>query len=278
MSNKYVPIASLLVSVGLIASTVPAFAATNTPPTRNNRPGMVNGGIRQGMKPEFIGTVSAINGSTITMTSKQGFGLGGFVGRNASSSPKTAPTITPTTVIYSINTTNSTVIKNNATSSVSNISVGDTLMVQGTLNGTNITATNIRDGIMNSLGRDNGANNRGDFASTTSLVEGNGQPVIAGTISTISGETLTISNKSNVSYSVDATNAKITQGPNNTVSISNLTVGDNVVVQGTINDTSVTASSIIDQTKPGAATSTPQKPRAGILGGIGQFFMHLFGF
>ena len=40
-----------------------------------------------------------------------------------------------------------TVTKNNTASSVASIAVGDTVMVQGTVSGTNVTATTIRDGI-----------------------------------------------------------------------------------------------------------------------------------
>ena len=57
---------------------------------------------------------------------------------------------------------------------------------------------------------------------------------------------MTVTNKSNVTYTVDATNAKIVQGQN-TIAVSNVAVGDSVVVQGTVNGNSITASSVIDQ-------------------------------
>jgi len=55
-----------------------------------------------------------------------------------------------------------------------------------------------------------------------------------------------------VTYTVDASNAKF-QGPN-TVTIANISVGNSVVIQGTVNGTSVVASSIIEKqqnNKPG---------------------------
>jgi len=54
------------------------------------------------------------------------------------------------------------------------------------------------------------------------------------------------------------------------------------VVQGTVNGTSITASSVIDQgSAPASAASgenNAPKPRMGFLGSIGNFFSHLFGF
>ena len=75
-------------------------------------------------------------------------------------------------------------------------------------------------------------------------------------------------------YTVDATNAKIAQGPN-TIAIGAVAVGDMVVVQGTINGTSVVATSVIDQK---IATTTTTQPNKGFFGSIGSFFSHLFGF
>jgi cyanophycinase-like exopeptidase len=56
-----------------------------------------------------------------------------------------------------------------------------------------------------------------------------------------------------------------------------------VVVQGTVNGASVTASTIIDQGQPAAAGTTGTTAKhsnflGGIFGGIGSFFSHLFGF
>ena len=113
-----------------------------------------------------------------------------------------------------------------------------------------------------------------------SSIVGNGQPVVLGTVSTISGSTLTITNKSNVTYTVDATNAKITVG-NTTASVSSIAVGDMVVVQGTINGTSIVASNVINQNKPANTTNTPGtngQQNKGFFGGIGSFLKKLFGF
>ena len=276
-----------LVSTALVATAFTAIAAlpacaqvsanvnvsAQIPGQQWGQGGQREGGMREGMQgsakgmaPGIFGTVSAVSGTSLTVTGKQGFG----------------PTSATTT--YTVDASNSTVRKDNATSTVSSIAVGDTVMVRGTVSGTSITATSIFDGVMMRGGQGMGmmgGKGRDGMASSTSPVTGNGQPVIAGTISAISGSSITITNKSNVSYTVDASNAKIVQGQN-TIAISNLAVGTSVIVQGSVNGKSVTATSIIDQAQP-ANNGTNGQPNkdarpAGFFGGIGQFFMHLFGF
>ena len=222
-------------------------------------------GQRPAVRPAVFGTVSAISGNTITIISKQ------FV-RGADK--KTAPT--PTTTTYNVDATSAKVTKDNAASTVSAIAVGDTIFAQGIISGTNVTATDIRDGKM-AFGPGNGKMERPEISTSTPVI-GNGQPIVAGTISAINGTTVTITNKSNATYTIDTSSAKVTQGQN-TISLLNLNVGDSVIVQGTINGTSVVASSVIDQSKPASVTGTPSKEKPnGFFGSIGQFFMHLFGF
>ena len=212
-------------------------------------------------RPGVFGTVSAVSGDTLTIISK-GFGA------NA------------TATTYTVDATNATVTKGNTTSTVGAIQVGDTVMVQGTVSGTSVTATTIRDGVM-PMGV--GHRMMGGMGKTPSTsvpnITGNGEPVIGGTVSTISGTTLTITNKSNVTYSVDASSATVDKsGATSTVSV--IAVGDTVVVQGTVNGTSVVASSVIDQGAAPTAGSNPMHKGGigGFFGSIGGFFQHLFGF
>jgi hypothetical protein len=220
-------------------------------------PGMAMGtGPRSGkpaMRPGFgngiRGTVSAISGTTLTVTGSQGF---------SSSTSSTT---------YTVDASNATVNKNGQTSTVSAIAVGDTVMVQGTISGSNVTAKTIRDGM-----------------APKSSIQGNGEPVVAGSVTAINGNTITITNKSNITYTIDATNAKFSVKGVASPTISNVAVGDNLVVQGTVNGTSVTASSVIDQ-KAAPTSNTSNKSGAGItggishlLGGVGNFFKHIFGF
>jgi hypothetical protein len=289
MNKKYI---SLIAGTGLLMSlalALPAFAQTqvsaNVGASVGGGMGMMHGGFRGGPGPARVpgvfGTVTAINGTSLTVTSKT-FGF-----QHSSSSAATTAAAT----VYTVDASNATVYKDNATSTISVVATGDTLMVQGTISGTNVVARTIRDGVVpggamgeqgmgGGLGR--GASSTRMNASSTPIITGNGEPVIAGSISAISGDTLTVTNASNVTYSVDATNAKIVKNGTSTA-LANITTGDNVVIQGVVNGTSVTASSVIDQgtgSHSGTPTTTPSKGggAGGFLGAIGGFFKHLFGF
>lgn len=214
---------------------------------------------RHGMKGSGVfGTVTAVNGSTLTVTVTNRV----RPYNNNSASPSPIPT--PTTVTYTITTdSNTKVTKNGSTAAVSDIAVNDTIVVQGTVNGTNVTATAIIDG---------------KKPAPTPIITGNGQPVVAGSITAINGASLTVTNSSNVIYTVDDTNAKVEKA-NVLSSTSNLAVGDKVVIQGTFNGTTVTASSIIDS---GNITSSNNNGNHGFFGGmmngIRNFFGKIFGF
>ena len=258
-----------LVALTTLAMAVPALADTTTPGMQTNnsawtggtRAGMMN---RGNMKPGVYGTVSAISGNTITVTGKQGFGA------------------SATATTFTVDATNAKITKNNVAGTISSIVVGDTIMAQGTLTGTNLVATTIRDGQIGKGTREG----QTDKTAPVSPITGNGQPIVAGTVASISGSTLTITNKSNVSYTIDATNAKIVRGQD-TITISGVAVGDMIVAQGTVNGNAVIASSVIDQTKLAGSTTTTggtadggtaEQSHSGFFAGIGSFFAHLFGF
>ncbi len=206
----------------------------------------------------IFGTVTAINGSTITVSSK------------AWTKPASGSTA-PTTTTYTVNTSSSTTVdKNRAASSVSGIAVGDNIMVQGTVNGTTVTAASIHDGVM-AKGNIPTPGSNGE----ATLPQGNGQPIIGGSVTAVSGNTVTITNKSNVSYTIDVANAKITKS-GTTAAVSNIAVGDQIIAQGTINGNSVTAVNVVDSTNASASTSTTT--HRGFFGAIGNFFSKLFGF
>ncbi len=246
--------AAVIVSM---AGIIPAFAenneGTSTKPMHDSNFGRMqkdlhamNSDMRMG--PAIVGTVTAVNGNTITVSRKGG--------------PDKA-----TSSVFTVDASTAKVFKNNATSTVSSIVVGDNVLVQGKLTGTNIVAITIRDGIM-----------KGEMMKEKDIqnqFQGNGQPIIFGTISTISGNTVTVTNKSNVTYTVDASAAKILKG-NSTSSVSSLVAGDTVLVQGTVNGNSIAAATIIDQAHPQKQSQKPENK--GFLGKIGGFYAHLFGF
>lgn len=108
---------------------------------------------------------------------------------------------------------------------------------------------------------------------------GNGQPVIGGKVTAVSGNIVTVTNKSNVTYTIDATNATVTKAGIATATITNVAVGDSIVAQGAINGTSMTAASVLDQgTTPSVSGSSQPEKRGGMMNSIGGFFSHLFGF
>ena len=245
--------------------------------------------------PGIFGTVTAVNGNTLTVNAAN------FRGPHPM-----ATSTAPTSTTYTIDATNATVTKNGATSTVGAISVNDKVLVEGTVSGTTITAKAIVDGV---TGNQPGGPIRGKFGddgtstwnnsstwptgfahptgSALAALKGNGEPVVGGTVTAVNGAMFTITNESNVIYSIDGTNATIVKG-NATSSVSSVAVNDRIVVQGTVNGTAVTASTVIDQ---GAAPSksggngTSTAPHGGLMGGlggffggIGSFFHNLFGF
>lgn len=197
--------------------------------------------IRDGiMRPAYLGIVTAISGNTLTITAQ---------GRGNSTT-------------YTVDASNAKVTKNGSDSAVSAIAVNDKIMVQGTLSGTTITATSIRDGL---------------GSGEQPLIQGNGQPVIGGTVSAISGSSLTVTTATNISYTIDASSAKIVQGKTS-ADISSLKIGDKVIVQGKVNGTSVTASSIIDQSVIQAKANAGHDFFGNMFRGIGGFFHNIFKF
>jgi hypothetical protein len=222
------------------------------------------------VQPVLVGRVTAISGNTITV-----FG-------NATGNSNTT---------FTVDASKATVLKASATTTASGISVGDHLVVSGNINGANVVATVIRDGVgmmKGKEGRDQNGDNKnednknrqGKGLLPPAIIEGNGQPVIGGQVSAVSGGSLTVTTKTNISYIVDATKANI-QKDGATTTVSSVVVGDSVVVQGTVNGTSVTASTVIDR---GVVQTTSQdanpdsKGSMGIFKSIGNFFSRIFGF
>lgn len=250
---------SAVVGSLLLAGT--AFAQTQPTPTSAPTGGWGRSGMMRKM-PGVFGTVSAISGNTVTVSQTR-------MGR-PDQTQESAPTI------YSVDASNATITKNGSASSLSAIAVGDTVMVQGTVNGTSVTATAIRDGMPKDTQRENS-----DTHPMPATMQGNGQPVVGGTVSALNGNSFTLGTKAGTSYSVDATSATIIkQGATSTLSA--ISAGDTVVVQGAVNGTAISASSVMDQGAPrtpsATGTTNGEHPAGGFMGVIGGFFQHLFGF
>ena len=165
-------------------------------------------------KPGVMGTVTAISGNTITIS-----------GMNGTS--------------YTINASNAKLTKgfgNDATTiTLSSIAVGDRVGAQGTLSGNSLTATTVI-----------------DFGTGMGLGQmmGNDKTHIVGKVTAVSGNTVTISARNQI-YTIDATNAKITEGfgtAATTISVGAIAVGDQVSATSgtTISGTTFAATSISD--------------------------------
>lgn len=211
--------------------------------------------------PGVFGIVAQVSGTGFTLESR-GFG------------PNAA------TTAYRVDASQATVFKDGATSTVAAIAAGDRAMVQGAVSGTNIAATVIRDGVPQGMGRHGGW---GPHASSTpgktaDFPQGNGQPVVGGTVSAVSGNAVTITNKAG-SYVVDASKATITKA-GQTIALTQVQVGDALLAQGTISGANVAATSLIDQGQAPAqgGGDTVNGGRGHLFAGIGGFFRHLFGF
>lgn len=298
MKEKYVPLATAVALAASMLIALPAFAQANIGVNVQGgihdganggaqMEGQFHAGVRGAMPPGIVGTVTAIDGDTLSVTA-----MNGPRGPWMATSTATGAT----TTVYTVDATNATVYKGSATTTVpvSSISLNDKVVVQGSVSGTSVTATVIRDGFpvpaMGPGGPGAWGGKGGPWSSTstssTPPIKGNGEPVIAGSIAQINGDTLTVTNASNVTYTIDITNATIVKN-GTTTATSSLAIGDNVVVQGTVNGTAITASSVLDQgVKAGNASSTGSSTVHGGIGGglggffgmIGGFFKHLFGF
>lgn len=211
--------------------------------------------------PVTVGTVSAINGTTLTLVS-----------RVRPLSPQSSELSTSTT--YTIDAANASVTKDGTPSTFSAISVGNRVAVWGTVNGSTITATSVRDGMP--------PHKMPEWRRLSRNFHGNGEPVVGGTVTALQGTTLTITNQSKIIYTVNASSSTVEKSNGVIIPLSNLVVGDRVIVQGVVNDTTVTASSILDRgiapvAHPGAQTKGPSKARGHFFGSVG-FSTHLFGF
>lgn len=76
--------------------------------------------------------------------------------------------------------------------------------------------------------------------------KGSFRNMIIGSVSAISGTSLTVTGTNGTTYTVDASQAKLMQGMGARLSLSNVQTGDKVMVMGTINGTAVTAKRIND--------------------------------
>jgi Domain of unknown function (DUF5666) len=239
----------------LIAGSVFAAGPGNGGFAPGNRP-MGAPGQRNGQGSMISGTVSAISGTTITLSGKQGFNPGAAA------------------VSYTIDASNATFNKfsqgadgrpTSTAISLSDIQVGNTITVRGTVSGTAVTAKVISTGQIGRGMTGNGpvayGRRGGQYSSSTPSNAALGNRIL-GTITAINNTSITLvrrempgSQASSTNYTIDASNAKISSGFGanlKTLAISDLSVGDTIEANGTISGNSITATAISKITKPAA--------------------------
>src|SRR6185295_12510119 len=101
-------------------STTTAAATANPSGNTNPMPNMRHAPLGND------GTITAINGNTISMQEEADEGG----------------------AVYSVDATNAGITNNGATATIADLKVGDKIMVEGTVTGTNVVATKIMDGKM----------------------------------------------------------------------------------------------------------------------------------
>ena len=151
--------------------------------------------------PRIIGTVAGVNGTSITLT------VNTHAKRGA-----TASTAAPTT--YTVNTTSATTVtKDGKADTFSDIAVGQTIMAVGTVDAASDTVA----------------------ATKINIVTRVPQAHVTGSVTAISGTTLTVQTKNGTTYTVDASSATVATGFGKNAqpsSLSSISVGQNVMVIG----------------------------------------------
>lgn len=274
MNKKSAAFATGTALAGTFLMSSVAFADTVQKPISNADTQSPMGMLRghgEGRGPGIGGIVGSVSGTSFTLESR-GFGT------NAA------------TTTYSVDASSATITKDGTKATIAALAAGAHAMVEGTVNGTNIQATEIHVGLPPRGGMGPHSNGDWNSGSTTrarmmdefSQVEGSGEPIIGGTVSSISGDTIAITNKGGTSYSIDTSGATITKA-GETIALAQVAIGDAILAQGAINGTTVIANSVIDRGTPPATQATSDSDTAtqkgpGFFGHIGGFFRHLFGF
>ena len=152
----------------------------------------------------IMGEVTAIKGDTITVRASNN-------------------------TVYTVDADNAKVRGNGGINSTASIERGDNVFVQGVINGTNVVATLIVDAKGQSVAEPQDDEKRSG---------------IAGTVTAKSGSTLTVLGTNGTTYTVATADASVWKNRNESTSIGSVSVGDTVVVQGTINGSRVAASKV----------------------------------
>jgi hypothetical protein len=280
MNKRKVIIIMSLFLIGsqlLIINLVSAATNTKTNITPGQSPTTPPRG-QMGQTPGIMGTVTSISGTTIVVNSKQGFNRNIT---NTDTSKEISYTIDASSakikkvISLTTNTDSKPVKPTETTISISDIQVGNTITVQGKINGASVQAESIMVGDFANPSATNGKPGDGGDRGNTLADDKKNNPTtdqqkdnrIVGTITSISDNAITLTVKkrqdqaeTNVTtYSVDISSAKITKQVNREsqdIAVSDLSVGDMIEVEGTISDTSIVATSVIKRSDASVQSET----------------------
>jgi hypothetical protein len=169
----------------------------------------------------IVGTVTAKSGTTLTVLGKTG-------------------------TTYTVAAANASVWeKGNDNSSVSNIDVGDSVVVQGTVNGSAVTATRIH---------------------TVSFPSTSANGGLRGTVTAVNGDTFTLMVAGGTTYTVNMDDAEFKDRKGEDQDADDIDVGEMVVVTGDVSGSTVDAEVISEA-----------KINKGFFYRVGNFFKSVFG-
>ena len=216
-----------VVALGVLFTSGVAFAKTNG--QDEDQSDHYNNGIGWMMRHDtqgITGTVTAISGNTLTV-----MGRTFDKGVNALS--------------YTVNASGAIVYKDMASVSLSAIAVSDMVFVEGTVNGTTVTATTIYDGVRKGMGRMNHDEKNKNTASTMPMAI---HFDLVGTVTAGVNETsFSMKTFNGTMHTVNAPNATVHKnGASST--LTNVLLNDIVRIKGTVSGTTINATEIYDGT------------------------------
>ena len=189
-------------------------------------------------------TANTVAASNVTIVVKNGTVTGilqSISGDILTVSPKNA-----STTVYTVDATNAKLIRRyGATMQLSDYQTGDTLAVSGIINGLNITAKTIRD---------------------QSQQQKNG--TFTGTVSSINGSSFALATKNRGDQTINTDSSSVfKENGQSSVSIGNVTVGENIIASGLWDSTAntVAASNVTIVVKNGTVTGILQSISGDIL-------------
>ena len=174
----------------------------------------------------FSGTVTYVSGSILTIDTMAG-------------KTKTSYTVNAASAVLTKGMGKGTP----ATIAIADIKVGDRIFAIGTLNGTNVSATSVRD-----LGQIAARKNKQPMNKHSNM--------FTGTVTAVNVSSISAAGYNKSVYTVDVGTAKLTKGLGKdaaTIALSDIKVGDRISAVGAVSGTTVAATSVRDlgQAKPG---------------------------